>query len=81
MSGGVWVKPDWKDAKGNKNLLSEVSLEYFDSNEKLIGLVQPYGSIWVASLVEVKTSLEYKVYGYYRTLEAAKIAIEKTVSS
>lgn len=67
-----WRKPNWSKSPDIK------SLEYWDINGRLKGLVQPFGDVWYAGEVQSlhESGVVYSFVGLYLTQEQAQKAIE-----
>src|SRR5271167_4192567 len=85
----LWKHPEWKNPDGSDHPRAKDYDEYFDRNGKYVGIVEPYGTIWAASIISggahqvTPNSPEYPqavpnlvVLGHYYTKEQAKDAVE-----
>jgi hypothetical protein len=76
----IWRHPSWViPSSGEFDPQSDVCEELFDSKGRLVGMIQPHGTIWVTYEVQVgnqQAQVIFLVVGHYYYKHQAKAALE-----
>jgi hypothetical protein len=75
----IWMHPNWVLSSGEFDPQNDVCEELFNSKGRLVGMIQPHGTIWVTYEVQVghqQAQVIFLVVGHYFYKHQAKAALE-----